>query len=96
MAAEYGKLVDEICNSTGKYIKLETGDGVNREGKLTKIELRKFMYNGRAVCLPSGIELNDDVAHARRQFDLLRPGRQVHQEANGRCAQCVFDHRGFS
>jgi hypothetical protein len=60
MATEYGKLVDEICNSTGKYIRVETSDGVNREGKLTKIELRKFTYNGRAVCLPSGIELNDD------------------------------------
>lgn len=57
---EYGKLVDEIFNSIGRYIKLETSDGVNREGKITNFKTRKFTFNGRPVCLPDEIELNDD------------------------------------
>jgi hypothetical protein len=55
-----GKWIDDVFNSVGQYIHLETSDGVRREGKITGLRTRHITFNRRRVELVDEIELNGD------------------------------------
>ncbi len=57
---QMGKWIDDIFNSVGKFIHLETKDGVRREGKITGLRTRHITFNDRRVELVDEIELNGD------------------------------------
>lgn len=59
--ANRGKWIDTMWDMTGKYVQLETFDGVLREGKLSTLITRSLDLNGRTVNLPTGVELNGDT-----------------------------------
>lgn len=56
-----GDWVADLVGSIGQYIFFETKDGVSRNGRLTCIHTRDFLWNGKKVSLPFEIELNGDV-----------------------------------
>ncbi len=55
-----GKWIDELINSEGEFMHLETTDGVNREGKISGFTYREFALNGEQVSFPVEIEVNGD------------------------------------
>lgn len=55
-----GAWIDMVDGSIGKFIHLETGDGVHREGKLTGLRTREMIFNGEEVDVPIAVELNGD------------------------------------
>lgn len=55
-----GEWMDAVAASVGKFIHIETGDGVSREGKLTGLRTREIIMNGKPVDMPIAIELNGD------------------------------------
>jgi len=57
----YGQMIDELLIATGKYVHLETSDGVLREGKYTGHTTRLMKINNQEVHIPIDIELNGDA-----------------------------------
>ncbi len=55
-----GAWIDELVNSTGQYVRLETRDGVVREGRLSGLGSRTLVWNGKPVEILEEIELNGD------------------------------------
>lgn len=55
-----GAWIDLVSASVGKFVHLETGDGIEREGKLTGLRTREMFVNGECVDVPTAIELNGD------------------------------------
>lgn len=55
-----GAWIGEVIGSVGRYIHIETTDGVFREGKLTGLRTRDVMFNGQEAQLPVAVELNGD------------------------------------
>lgn len=55
-----GAWIDTMSGAIGKFVHLETGDGVHREGKLTGLRTREIKMNGEDVDLPVAVELNGD------------------------------------
>ena len=55
-----GAWIDELVNSTGQYVRLETRDGVVREGRLSGLGSRTLMWNGKPVEILEEVELNGD------------------------------------
>jgi len=55
-----GEWVDTILDSTGEFMRLETSDGVRREGKISGFTYRTFKLNGQEVKWPTEIEVNGD------------------------------------
>jgi hypothetical protein len=55
-----GAWIDVVASSVGKFIHLETHDGVFREGKLTGLRMREIHLNGEEVEMPIAVELNGD------------------------------------
>lgn len=55
-----GQWIDDIHNSLNKFFRLETTDGIRREGRVTGVRCRVYTFNGHAVELPLEIELNGD------------------------------------
>lgn len=52
--------MDEIVDSIGEFICLETVDGVQREGKLTGITYKEIFFNKKKERYPIEVELNGD------------------------------------
>ena len=57
---QMGKWIDDLVNSTDKFVRMETTDGVIREGRISGYRTRKFLYNGVEELLPTEVELNGD------------------------------------
>ena len=55
-----GKWIDELIESVGEFVSLETVDGVMREGRISGFTYRSFIFNGDEVQLPIEIEVNGD------------------------------------
>lgn len=55
-----GEWMDIVQASVGKFVHLETRDGVHREGKLTGLRTREIIMNGEPVEMPIALELNGD------------------------------------
>lgn len=53
-------MMDRVLESVGKYINLETSDGVRREGKLSGVSMSSMTFNGAQVDIPTELELNGD------------------------------------
>jgi len=60
MATIRGKWIDELVGATGQYVKLETSDGIVREGRLSGLQSQSISWNGEAVEILTGLELNGD------------------------------------
>jgi len=50
----------ELLESVGKTIRLETHDGVERQGRCTAVTCRNLILNGMDVDLPESVVLNGD------------------------------------
>lgn len=57
-----GKWIDDIINAVGKYVTMETTDGVRREGKLSGYRSRNVVLNGKIQEVVTDLELNSDPA----------------------------------
>lgn len=55
-----GAWVDTIWNATGKFIRMETTDGVNRAGKLSGFRTKVVKFNGEEQHVITELELNGD------------------------------------
>ena len=55
-----GQWIDTMVQSVGRYMRLETTDGVTREGKITGFTYRSFKLNGSEADLPTEVEVNGD------------------------------------
>jgi len=44
----------------GRDVRLETKDGVHREGRISKVNMAPFTLSGETVAIPDSIELNGD------------------------------------
>lgn len=55
-----GEWIDEIVAATGQYIRLETTDGIRRQGRLSGLRTRELKWEGRKVLIPTEVELNGD------------------------------------
>lgn len=55
-----GAWIDELDGLVGQYIRLETTDGIRREGRLSGLEGRKLRINGVDEKILTEIELNGD------------------------------------
>lgn len=55
-----GTWIDTMVDSIGEFMRLETTDGVNREGKITGFTYRSFVLNGKKVEMPIEVEVNGD------------------------------------
>lgn len=55
-----GKWIDDLVRAIGQHIRIETRDGLEREGRLSGIQARTIKWNGKDVDLPEDIELNGD------------------------------------
>jgi hypothetical protein len=55
-----GKWIEELINSVGEYIRLETSDGIQREGRISGFAMRHILFNEVDVDIPIEIELNGD------------------------------------
>ena len=55
-----GKWIDTLTTSINEFMRLETTDGVHREGRITGFTYRKFEINGDIAELPIEIEINGD------------------------------------
>lgn len=57
-----GKWIDELVHTIGQYVRLETGDGIVREGRLSGLGSRQLRWNGEPVEILTELELNGDPA----------------------------------
>ena len=55
-----GKWIDEIFDSVGRFVHLETTDGIQREGKMTGLRTKTIFFNGADQDIITEIELNGD------------------------------------
>ena len=55
-----GKWIDKIFGSVGKYVHMDTTDGIRRSGKLTGFRTKDINFNGEVVPLVTELELNGD------------------------------------
>lgn len=55
-----GAWIDTVANGVGKYVNLETSDGVQRGGRMTGIRWKKIKFNGKSVDIVHELELNGD------------------------------------
>lgn len=55
-----GAWIDELVGGLGQYFKVETLDGVVRDGRFTSIRSRELQLDGRTVALPTEVEINGD------------------------------------
>jgi hypothetical protein len=55
-----GKWMEEIHNNVGEFMRLETIDGVVREGRMSGLRLRQLELNGKQVEIITELELNGD------------------------------------
>jgi len=55
-----GKWIDDLIDSVGEYMFLETTDGVHRKGKITGFTFRDFVLNGEVARIPIEVEVNGD------------------------------------
>ena len=67
-----GAAIDEMVAAVGgSVVRIETVDGVHRDGKLTGIGTRAMVINGREVLWPVDLELNGDPGD-RIRVDQIR------------------------
>lgn len=52
--------LNELGDATGEFIRMETSDGVIREGKVTGLRTREIQVNGEQELIPTEVELNGD------------------------------------
>ena len=50
----------DLDNLVGRFVDLETTDGMLRSGKVTKFVIREIELAGETVKVPEAIELNGD------------------------------------
>lgn len=55
-----GQWIDDVNAAIGRYVHLETRDGVLREGRFSGLGTREIEVNGQVRDLPDRIELNGD------------------------------------
>lgn len=55
-----GWFIELLHDSTGKFINIETTDGLIREGRVSGLRLRSLMVNNVSVDFIEEIELNGD------------------------------------
>jgi len=58
--SETGKWIDELVNSVGEFVRLETSEGIQREGRISGFEMRHIVFNEIGIDIPTEIELNGD------------------------------------
>jgi len=54
------KWYDLLVDSTGEFMRLETSDGLVRQGKISGYRERTVIINGNEVPVPIEIEINND------------------------------------
>jgi hypothetical protein len=54
------KWMEDIFANVGQFVRLETIDGVNREGRMSGLRLRQLELNGKTVEIITELELNGD------------------------------------
>jgi hypothetical protein len=54
------KWYDLLVDATGEFMRLETTDGLIRQGKITGYRERLVIINGNEVPVPIEIEINND------------------------------------
>ncbi len=55
-----GDWIEQLASGVGRYISLETGDGVVREGRLSGLTTRSINFNFMDVLIPIEVEINGD------------------------------------
>lgn len=55
-----GKWVDALMASVGRSVRIETADGIYRDGRCTGFRVREITVNGEIVGWPIEVELNGD------------------------------------
>lgn len=60
MISDKGAWMDEIFQSTGRFMTIETLDGMNREGRLSGLRLRSVKFNGEDIDEIVELEVNGD------------------------------------
>jgi hypothetical protein len=55
-----GKWIDELVESIGQFVKMETSDGMEREGRLSGLKSRTLKWEGDEVEIVTELELNGD------------------------------------
>jgi hypothetical protein len=55
-----GEWVDKLLASVDEYMRLETTDGVKREGRISGFTYKKFELDGDEVLWPIELEVNGD------------------------------------
>jgi hypothetical protein len=69
--AWYWKWEIDLKLAEGSNVRLETNEGVYREGRLSKVTTKKLPFLGRDVLLPEALELNSDP-NDRIPFSTIR------------------------
>lgn len=57
-----GKWIDDLADSVGKFVCLETHEGVRREGKITGFRSTHIVFNRVRQEIVTEIEINGDPA----------------------------------
>lgn len=52
--------IDHLASRVDSYVRLETSDGIRREGRLSGFGLRVLEFNGDRVDIITELELNGD------------------------------------
>lgn len=55
-----GRWIDDIMDSVGCFVHLETRDGISREGELSGLKTLEIEMDGEVREFPVAIELNGD------------------------------------
>ena len=55
-----GKWIDQLMSAVGKYVHLETKDGLSRSGKLTGYRTTDIVFNGEKGPIVTELALNND------------------------------------
>lgn len=55
-----GQWIDDVEGAIGRFVHLETYDGIMREGRLSGLRTREVTVNGEARAFPVALELNGD------------------------------------
>lgn len=58
---EAGNLLTRLISAVGRYIHLETNDGIRREGRLSGWNGFTVRVNGKDLVMPLELELNGDI-----------------------------------
>ena len=67
-----GWWMDQIHKSVGKYVNLETVDGVIRGGRLSGLRLDKVTFNGQEADAIRELELNGDPTDCVEMYRIKR------------------------